>query len=101
VIVCITIATPGAVVVRALAHVPGVEVCAEQHHLLGALASAQLGEHVRVLRLGPHLAGELEPHRHALPRLEQPHHLIGVLGGERGGGDLGRRRVVAQAARVW
>ena len=51
--------TPPAVVHRALADVPRVDVSAEHHDFVGLLAPAQLGDDVARRRVGQHLRAHL------------------------------------------
>ena len=81
-----TIPQPARVVERAGTEVPGVQVRAEQHDLLGRLAARDLPDHVGRLRVGQRAAGQREAHAHR-PAPRQPRQQAGVGRRERGGGD--------------
>jgi hypothetical protein len=58
----------GAVVLRAGAEVPGIEVRAEQHDLIGPFASAELRHHVTGFERAAGTVGDLQPNAHRTVR---------------------------------
>ena len=84
----------GAVVRSTGAHVPRVEVAADEHHLLRPLAADDLADHVRRRHLAFHAPARDEPHAHAPAGVGEPHDPVGVLGGH------GRRRNLRLPRRV-
>ena len=88
-----------AVVARAGADVPRIEVSADDHDFVGPLAAAKLADDVRGQRFGLEVRFHLQAHDD-VAALGEALQAIGVLGGDRRRGNVRRVWGVLQAARV-
>ena len=89
-----------AVILGALAHIPAVQVAAEDDDLLGLLAAAELAHHVGGGGVRQGLSAHLQAQADALAPVLHAVQLSGGLDGDGGGGDLGVGRVVVHDAGV-
>ncbi len=78
----------GAVVDRAGAQVPGIEVSGDDDELLGMLAALQIGDHVVAGGIGQFLRSEGEVHAHLSLRGEMRDQ-VGIFGSDGTGGNSG------------
>jgi hypothetical protein len=90
----------GAVVLRALAHVPAIDVSAEDDHLLGVFAADDLTHDIRLhdWRFHVRLHGEVDLDRLAFALQARQHQR--VFGGDGGGGYFRLLLVVDEGAGV-
>ncbi len=75
-------------------------MAAQHDHLVRLLAAPQLRDHVGGVRVGEGVGLHAQAHHDPPAARGQPLQSVGVLGGQRGGRDLGHARLVAQDARV-
>ena len=77
-----------AIIGRAGADIPRIEVAADDDHFVGPLAAADLADDVGRFGVGLEVSLHLQPHHHFVAAVGHPLQAVGVLGGDGGRGDL-------------